>query len=638
MSDFQPFPITSLKTGLFNYLQPWISPEDAFFPMENAQVYRGQLVKRNGYIQLGNQLADHNPVMGIMRYQNESTGAENLVVASTKNAYLFDDGTQLFNALTSVSLSVFFIGSVVAGPNPAMDTFWPNLAPLSVSITDGTSTITDDGLGNFTAAGNFAAGGTVNYATGFLTLNFVAPAANVSLSITASSTDYFTGTIRNFFNWTNWQPTDPAVFTSSTAYLYMVNGVDPITLFNGTSLSRPVLYVNTPHTDYIETCFDIKVFKNRLLAIKPKLNSTSNTINQGIFWSQQFNPSNFIVDIAGNGGSDTAATSDILQSFNFLRDICVVRFTKSVWIFRYSGNDFKPFFFQKINATKWTQCPYASIEYDERETGIGATGHTACDGVNVQRDDIQIIDFYETEMSEQFYSQAFSQRYDNNSTAWTLYVSQSNQFPLVGGVAPGSDKALIYNFLENTWAIYSFKIPLTCLGQYNVLTGLTWAAATFAWEKADRSWFTFSSQKGAPNLLAGDTTGHVYWMDNENSVLDVDQSILANIESNQFNPFIKIGQKVQFGYIDFYYSRQDDCTIKINFYVDNTSDSPSASNTFTLNANGTDGRAGSEYAMKRIYINLMGEFLKFNLSSQSASGFKINGFILWARPAGRLTP
>lgn len=637
MSDYQPFPITSLKTGLFNYLQPWIRPEEAFEPLENAQVYRGVLTKRNGYVQLGNTLSDNSPVMGIMRYQSESNGAEFLVVASTKNAFSFDDGTQTFSPITSVSASNFWQGNIPGGLSITVPTFWPNIAPSSVSITDGTSTITDDGAGNLSAAGNFAAGGTINYTTGSVTLNFVAALTNQSLSISCTSTNYFTGTIKNFFNWENWQPTDPTTFVSSTSYLYMTNNVDPITLYNGTSLSRPIFYVNSAKTDYVTTTFDIKVYKNRLLFILPTLNSTSNPLNQSIYYSALFNPFNFINDIAGNGGQLTAATSDILQSLRFLRDVCIVRFSRSVWIFRFTGNDFNPFVFLKINATKRTNCPYASIEYDERETGIGATGITACDGVNVQRFDIPIIDFYETEMSEDFYSQAFSQRYDNNSESWTMYVSQANQNPLVGGVAPGSDKALIFNFLENTWATHVFTTPLTCLGLYHVITGTTWADMTFTWESQDNPWFSYSTQKGAPNLLAGDTTGHVYWMDNELEVTDNGNAITANIVSTRWNPFSKIGQKVQFGYIDFYYSRNDDCVLNLTFFVDN-SDTPSATRTLTLDANGTDGVAESEFAMKRIYINAMGEFLRMQIQSSSQATFQINGLVLWARAAGRLTP
>jgi len=635
MADYQPFPITTFKTGFFNYVQPWVRPEEAFDPLENAQIYRGVLSKRNGYKLLA-QLPDMNPVMGIMRYQNETTGAENLVVTSTKNAYLFNDGASTFGLITSIAESVFWMGTAT-GTIP-MPTFWPNLVPTTVNITDGTTVITDNGTGTFNSGGIFAAGGTVNYVTGALSLNFAGTTTGVSLSITATTTGgYFTGNISQFFNWTNWQPTDPTTFTSSTSYLYMVNDVDPITLFDGTNLSRPIFYVNSTMTDYIKTCFDIKVFRNRLLAILPTLNSTTNPVNQGIYWSAQFNPFNFVNNVAGNGGSLTAATSGIIQSFNFLRDICIVRFTRSIWIFRFTGNDFQPFVWQRINATKNTNCPYASVEYDIRETGIGSTGLTACDGVNMVRFDTCIIDFYETEMDEQYYGQAFSQRYDNNSETWTLYVSNGSPNPPVGGVAPGSDKALIYNFEEDTWATHIFTVPMTCMGIYHVLTGQTWADLTTPWSENQVAWKDYTNQAAALNLLMGDVNGNVYWMDNEFQITDNGTPILANVVSKRWNPFVQQGQKVQFGWIDFYYQRNDVCTLNLTFYVDNV-DTPSYQTSITLQADGTDQTAISNYAMKRIYINATGQFLQMEIQSNSQARFNINGFILWCRPAGRLTP
>ena len=648
MADYQPFPIQAEKTGLNNYLQPWIRPEDAFEPLNNAQVYRGVLSKRNGYALLAT-VADTNPIMGIMRYQNESTGAENLVVASTKAAYLFVDGSSTFSPLVTVggASSIFWQGTATG--TITMPTFWPNFAngPGTISITDGTTTVSFAsaiaGVGAMTGAGGIFASGSIVYATGVVTLTFAGTTTGVSLTISGTlatptlTTGYFTGNITNFFNWVNWQPTDPTTFVSSVSYLYMTNDVDPITLFDGTSLSRPILYVNSAKTDYIKTAFDVKVYRNRLLAILPTLNSTSNPLNQSIYWSAQFNPFNFNNDVAGNGGQLTAATSDIMQSFKFLRDSCIVRFTRSIWIFRFTGNDFNPFLFNRISVTKTTNCPYGSVEYDERETGIGSTGITACDGVNLQRFDINIIDFYETEMSEQFYGQAFSQRYDNNSETWTMYVSQANANPLVGGVAPGSDKALIYNFVEQTWATYVWSVPMTCLGIYHVVAGKTWAQMTYTWQSQDNAWFSYSNQTGAPNLLAGDTSGNVYWMDNEFQTTDNGNPIIADLYTTRWNPFVKMGQKVQFGWIDFYYQRNDDCEITLTFYVDN-SDNPSATRTLTLDANGTDGRVGSESAMKRIYINAMGEFLQMELTSSTNATFQINGMILWARPAGRLTP
>ena len=37
-----------VQTGLYDYLQPWIRPQDAFEPLVNAYIYRGVLQKRNG--------------------------------------------------------------------------------------------------------------------------------------------------------------------------------------------------------------------------------------------------------------------------------------------------------------------------------------------------------------------------------------------------------------------------------------------------------------------------------------------------------------------------------------------------------------------------------------------------------------
>jgi hypothetical protein len=538
------FPIMELKSGINTYLQPWIRPIDAFDPLINAFIYRGVLNKRAGYSQFGNTLSPANPVMGIMRRIEESTGVISLVVASTTNLYLYNAGPNTFT---------------LVGPPPT-----------------------------------------------------------------------FTGTIKNFFNWTNWQAS-----TGATSYLWMVNGIDPVTNFDGAAATQPTITINGSGTT-ITTALDVVVYKQRLLLIRPTL-SVGGVQNQSIYWSQQQNPANWRVDIAGQGGNEDAPTGDIILSTEFLRDVLVVNFTNSTWIFRYTGNDTSPFRWDKVNNTKSTTAPYGSVAYDERTTSIGNTGLTACDGVNVQRYDIPVIDYYETNFSQQFFSQSFSQRYDNLNQSWTLYVSQNNNFPLVGGVAPGSDQALIYNFLENTWATYKWSIPLTCLGLFFNQAGKTWAQLTQPWETTEVAWDYYGNQLGAPILLSGDTSGHVWRMDDGNAVTDNGTSIVPKIFSTRWNPIITIGQKVQFTYIDIYYfiASEDPAnpiSVTLNFYVDN-SDAPALSRTLTL-----DGPKDSEYTFKRIYMNLIGEFVQMEIDPDVNSFMQFLGFILWVSPAGRLTP
>jgi len=638
MPALQPFLISEFSTGLSTTLQPWTRPRDAFEPLINAYTYRGVINKRNGYIPFGNQLADHNPVMGIMNRIDESTGAISLVVASTTNAYLYVSGSNTFVPLTGVggSASVFWIGTATG--TITMPTFWPNLTPGSVSITDGTTTITDNGSGGFSSGGIFAAGGTINYTTGSVTLNFTGTTTNVSLSITATlASSYFTGNNTNFFNWVSWQPTDPTTFVSSVSYLYMTNNVDPVTLFDGTNLSRPILYVNSAHTDYITRALDIAVYQNRLLLLRPTLNSTSNSLNQSIYFSALFNPLNFINDVAGNGGQVTAATGDILQSQEFLRNSIIVFFTNSTWLFRFTGSVSDPFRFDKLTISKNVSSPYGSIAYDERATAVGSLGLIACDGVNVQRYDNSIIDYYETEMNEQYFGQTFGIRYDNLNQGWMLYVSNGTTNPVVGTGAPGSDSALIYNFAEQSWATYTFSVPMTCMGKFLSISGKTWADLTQEWTVTDFAWKSYSNQKLAPILLIGDVNGNVYWIDNEDAVTDNGNPIVPEITSTRWNPVLQTGQKTQFAYIDIYYTvvstdPDDPIQLTLSFYVDN-SDNFSLQRTLTL-----DGPTDSQYQFKRIYLNLFGEFIKMDIDPVFDAPFQILGFIIWARTAGRMTP
>ena len=547
-SAYQPFPITEFKTGLHNYLQPWIRPADAFEPLVNAYIYRGVVNKRAGSSIYGNQLGDHNPVMGIMRYTDESTGAIFLLVASTRNLYLYNSGTDQFDLLAG-------------GP-------------------------------------------------------------------------WFTGNISNFFLSTNWQPSAGAAST-----IYMVNNKDPITLYDGTIVSQPPLYTNSAHTESISTAIDVKVYKNRLLAIRPTLSSSSIPQNQGIYWSALNNPTDFVADTAGHGGFLEAPTGDIIQSAEFLRDVVVVFFSNSTWIFRYTGNDFNPFRWDKVNDSKSSNAPYASIQYDERVTSVGSTGFIACDGVNVQRYDTPIIDYYEDEFSQLYYTQAYSQRYDNLNQSWTMYVSNGRDptvFPIVGGVAPGSDSALIYNFAESTWATYTFPVPMTCMGMFYRQSGDTWADLPQPWDDTDSAWNSYYEQSRAPILLGGSTDGFVYHLDDGHAVTDNGFSIVPDIISTRWNPSVIQGQKIQFGYIDIYYyiasvDPENPIGVTLNFYVDNSS-SIAASRPLTL-----DGPPQSEYTFKRIYMNLVGQFIKMEIDPSVDSFMQFIGFILWVRPAGRLT-
>ncbi len=650
MAQYQPFLISEFKTGLYNYLQPWVRPQDAFEPLVNAYVYRGVLQKRNGSTIFGDQLDDAGPVMGIMQYQNESTGETSLLVASTDYLYLYSSGSSpdagTFAKVSTVADSPFWTGSATG--TIVIDTLWDNITVSTVSITDGTTTITDDGSGNFTSGGIFAAGGTVVYTTGIVTLNFTGTTSGVTLYLdcTISSSDpIFSGTIANFFNWTNWQPTSSGT-SLGTSYLYMTNNVDPVTLFDGTNMARPGFYVDSSSSVRISKALDVKTYNNRLLLIRPTLSTASNPSNQDIYFSASFSPFNFVTDVAGNGGFVSAATGDQIMSAKFLRDNLIVAFSNSTWSFQISGVTNNPFIFRRLNNSKTIACPYAAVSYDERVTNLGNTGFLACDGVNVQRYDTPIIDYYQTQIAQKYFNQNFSIRYDNLNQAWMFYPSYTDENPTVDSVAPGSDEVLIYNFVENTWCTYTNSFPMTCMGLFRETTGTAWEDLDQSWQATQAPWFSYSVQEDNPLLLGGDTTGNLYHLDNPLCAVDggsttdpdvVGTSFNVAIKTTRWNPFMQLGQKTQFGYIDIFYNKAsndsgDPIEVTLNFYVDN-SNNIALTRTLTF-----DGPDGSNYTWKRIYCNLMGEFIQMEIDPTEDAPFQILGFVLWARPAGRLTP
>lgn len=730
VSYYQPFPITEFKTGQFNYLEPWVRPQDAFDPLTNGFIYRGSLNKRSGYkefgrlayrnngiqIAVGNGGQNYNgilatfpiragsftatdgvesftdngagvltgsaggtgtivystgvwtlhfnvgviaavvirasytfiptqtttpaalalPIMGLKQWANESNGSVLLVGCDTRRASVFNTSTQVFDPLYSVSEQ---IGKGGAGAGPfAYNAGFGGIAPYSFILTSSVGPIVahDDGIGNLVGAG--VAAGTINYTTGAYSITFAAPNAGLFTLTYNLAGDYFTGDNTNFFNSTNWM-----------GFLYLTNNKDKITLFNGTTLSRPPFSIDqADYTGYVNNigfCLDVDVYKNRLLVQRPSIvnaGALNGLAPQSIRWSAINVPNNLVADVTGNGGELSAPTDDFMQSSEFLRDALVVLFQNSTWTFRFTNSDFNPFRWDKINNSKSTNAPYGTIDYDQRVTSMGSKGLCATDGVNVQRYDVGIIDQF-IDISSKFFGQCFGTRFDTINQSWMLYPSEENS-------TNKSDKILIYNFLENTWAVYN--LALSCLGLYLITTDVNWnyfapgGSNPLNWDQAQFAWNSYLDNDLEPTLLGGGHTGVVYEMnfgatDNDTSTT-TGTAIPFSITSNRWNPFIQTGEKVQFGYIDFYYDINPNIIINISFFTDN-SDSPNATRTLTL-----DGPPNSESAMKRIYINCVGEFLRMTLSNyvpnvnedplKGNGTFKISGMVLWARPAGRLTP
>jgi hypothetical protein len=634
------------------------------------------------YIQVG----DGSPIMGINYFENEVTGNDVMTVEDQRRMAVFNTVTKLFDPIECFDQDFFTVSDGTAVTTGSITLPFINIAPFSVSITDGTNAITDiPGVypnGTFTTSATLNAPNTstINYATGVIVITFAAYVASVPtiFHITALlQGDYFTGGDNDFFKFANWKAND-----ALPAYEYLTNNKDRVTLFDGTCLSRPNFPIYNDqiiggaplvegHTYYpnfngVVTTLDIKVYKNRLLFLRPKVftyATTDHTLapngtiveGQVIRFSSEFYtfgtntliPFDFVADISGHGGVADAPTPDWIIAGEFLRDAIVVFFQKTTWLFRFTGSAFSPFRWDQINSSRNSNAPYGSLDYDGTATSMGTKGLIQCDGVNVSRYDETIIDQY-TDIDNDNFIQCNAVRDDILNQSWMIYPSVErnieNRF---------SDKAIIYNFLENNFATY--EINLSTLGIENTYQDITWAS--FApgsgvwtqgktWQQANFNWNKFTAQNLAPQVFAGDQNGFVYIM----NVTETDNGghIDVEVRSKRWNPFIQTGERCRFGYIDFYYQKNADVTLQIDIFGNN-SKSPDFTKYLTM-----DGPANDDFAWKRLFVNLQGEFIRIEISNPFIPQFTINvdqkldipnngtwlisGMILWAMPAGRLVP
>lgn len=577
------------------------------------------------------------PIMGLKQWVNSLNDQVKLVAFDTKRASVYNDVTNQFDPINTVT---DYVGSGNSGTGAGPYNFtlgFSNIVPGSFSLTDGVETFTSDTATPIGAlTGSLGGSGTITWASGAVSVTFnTTPTTQFTETYTLAG-DYFTGTFQNFFNTVNWNAPGEYGGTDHADCMYITNNKDRITLFDGTDLSRPVFPITQAHqisaTNDITTCLDLDVYKNRLLVQRPSIVGKTFPEGPTIRYSAVLNPTNLVADVAGNGGAEEAPTSDWIYASEFLRDQIIVFFKNSTWLFRFTGVINQPFRWDKLNVSKSTNCPYASVSYDERATSVGSKGLIACDGVNVQRYDLEVIDFFLNDIDQNFLNQCYSVRFDNNNQTWTLYPSLSSN-------SGQSDKVLVYNFLENTWAKYN--IALSCLGLYNVTSDKTWADfPDTSWEQAEFAWNSYLLQDLAPTLLSGSHDGYVYQMeDGETDYDSTSQSQVpynCDIKSTVWNPFATTGAMVQFGYIDLYYECNVDVELDVTFYLNNTN-LPGPKRTVTLKQSDV-ANPNQQYNWQRIYINVSTQSLQMQINSSSEGNFKIIGIILWAKTAGRLTP
>lgn len=530
---------------------------------------------------LGTAAAGDKDIMGIKPYY-AANGGQDILIFDTNRVGKIVTLTGIIATAAGTDNGVTEIPHEVhvenQAPAPAFDgatltftgTLTAPIVPGSVEFTLFTNvpalltTITDNGVGLLTGVGTPTATGFINYATGAWTITFSsAPAATDKLNTSICQYgNVFTGDFTNFFSVTNY-----------TFKAFITNNVDPIRYYDGTCLNfLNTNLVNTPgDLNYdITRCLHVFTYRERLLLLLPTVNG--NIVANGIYWSVAGNPLDFT-----NDEFLLAPTSESIKTFALITTNLIVRFSNSERIFTYTADAFSPFRWDTTNNVWRCDAKYSSINYDSYFTSVGKPAIVASDGVNIKRADEIIPDFTLNDrdllegpiisIQQTSIGQCYGERFDDFKEGWMCFKAYNEQ----SNTVQRSDNVLAYNYLDTTYAVYTF--PFNCLGFGTVTSVDTWGNNFDAWGNADYAWATFYESLDALIDLAGDQYGKVYTLGNTNSLVKTDGTpgpVLFDVITKNFNPFIEDGELCRLGYLDIFVSANAQTILRVQFYRDDT--------------------------------------------------------------------
>lgn len=537
VAGYTPLRIAGNESGLIQERQKFLLPNDAYPTLENAFVWRETIKRKQGFKLLG-------------RLRRALTTV-NLAAYSTII------GTNTISIFTDLGLiATEPNASIELGSTTSISIVFP--APISQSLTNttGTGTLTVVGAGPITSA-------TINYATGVVSITASAAVGPVIPTFTgayypglpvmglrtretlltndeqlvAFDTKYaykFNGAVFvEFIPGTTWTGTNSDFFWSTN---YWVDDADDKIFWVTNTLSQtgdPIRYtdgaiwVNFAPTidaggDKLQQALMILPFRSRLLALNTlegPNKATATAYRQRIRWAAIGNPFSDVSAIVttvnvdawrddkrGQGGFLDIPTSEDIIAAGFVRDNLVIFCERSTWQLRYTGNQIAPFQIEKVNTELGAESTFSAVAFDTSLVGIGDKGVVECDSFKSIRFDEKIIDLVwkQIQNKNQGAKRVHGIRDIPKKLAYWTY-------PNVGDKVTFPNRRLVYNYENNSWAI--FTDSLTTLGNFQPFVSRTWANT-----KKPAPWstqnYTWVSQQGIqPQIVGGNQQGFVEILD-----------------------------------------------------------------------------------------------------------------------------
>ena len=516
--SLKPFPIVGLDKGYQTSVKPAMLPESAWQILENAYTFRERELKREG-----------TALLGILERQGISVAGLNLNLNTGQSVNLVS-GLSLGSTASIVPGSINIIGS-----------------------TDGTTYTDPVANGVLVSTGGTGTGGSINYATGLLTITagggeaitgtiayyphlpVMGTIQREQASINSEQTIWFDTTFAYVFNGTTyqefisgttWSGSDSDFFWAcnfrgalpTTRLLFVTNfkQTDPIRYTDGATWTdfAPIIADNPPSAAQSKM-FQARIlipYWGRLIALNTYEGTTAAGAGSSLNY---FNRCRFCQlgdplqsdawrsDVFGKGGFIDAPTSEAITGATFIKNTLVVDFEKTTWQLRYVGEYGLPFVWERISADFGSESTFSGVLFDNHRLAVGDVAITGANASGVDRIDLDIpntvFDFKNANNGVK--RVAGIRDYKRELVFWNYPNSNTNTdivFP---------NQVLVHNYRNKTWAV--FRDSVTSWGTFQSSTNITWDSLNVFWDSEDVTWDDSDTQSLFPIIVCGNQQGFV---------------------------------------------------------------------------------------------------------------------------------
>lgn len=342
-----------------------------------------------------------------------------------------------------------------------------------------------------------------------------------STSITGTIKKLFSGGAADFFHWDNYPN------AANVNRLLFTNNVDPIQEYDGSSVFP---YEFDADFDFKDNggsvnvqnlrCLRLHFFKDRLVLLNVtwfdvNLNALRE-IPRGIKISGTGSSADDFNVTATGAGEINLPDQYWINSSELNGDDLLILSQKNAWSLQYTGNDIVPFVPKRIDHTRGSDAPMGTHTYLNRTVCASRRGLVITDGYQMNEYDELIPDFVFDEVDNENFNRVFAGSEDKDKHNYLIYPSTGSQ-----SEDGESDRILIVNFEEGN--ICTYRIPLSCMGQFEDFFEITWQdlgqfASWTEWSAQYETWDSNAYSKNAIRTIGGGHHGEIVRLNADESV------------------------------------------------------------------------------------------------------------------------